>query len=118
MAFVKHSTVLENTDGEWAWPQEQGTPPGLRWVSAGGPAALWARGPWGSADLPWSVHGAGFCFCGKTGFRFSKQFANLCTNARLPSLPGIFLLSEEPPLYLWARCYVLTQCIVVIFFKF
>lgn len=53
MAFVKHSTVLENTDGEWggeggegwgaAWPQawaeeEVG-------LSNGVQTAVWARGP-------------------------------------------------------------------------
>lgn len=42
VAFVKHSTVLENTDGEWG---ATGPGVGRGGLSNGAPTALRARGP-------------------------------------------------------------------------
>lgn len=62
-----------------AWPQEQGMEEvGL---SSEVQTALRAKGQGNNSDRPRFVFGIGFRFHLKTGFCFSKNFANLCTNS-------------------------------------
>lgn len=69
VAFVKHSTVLENTDGEWEG-LASGTGKGS-WVSAVEFKLLCRQaGQVSSSDLPGFVHGAGFPLHLKIGFCF------------------------------------------------
>lgn len=96
VAFVKHSTVLENTDGEWegqasAAARAAGSPQRSSNRSAGkGPICLWYWVPFPPEDWVLLL---------KT--KFTASVLALST-----SLPGIFLLlPEEAAPYLWTRSY-------------